>query len=430
MREASRIRVLLVESGRAVGGTERVLWELATRLPASRFEVRVWLSTAPGVNELATALAEAGIPVDRVGEVDSRWDWKGMADTWSRLRKLRPTVLHVHHVWPAADRYLTLLARLAGVPHVVITEHVTGSAHSSAQRALKRGELRRADAVTAVTAAIVDNLVRDYGIRRDRVRVVANGAELPDLEAEAPAAKRWRERYAATAFKPLWVVAGRLEDQKGHDLLFDALARVLNKGLDFTLVVAGEGSRRGWLEHKALSLGLSPRVQFVGRVEDVGALLAAADAVLLPSRWEGLPLVLLEAMVRARPVVATNVGGVSEAIEDGVTGSLVPPEDVGALADALELLQRRADRAVRMGRAAAEVARERYTWAAVIDAFESVYDEVLGLAGVTPEVVADPGLRPGSPRSRPGSPRSRPGSPRSRAGGRGTRSQGGSGGER
>ena len=108
----------------------------------------------------------------------------------------------------------------------------------------------------------------------------------------------------------------------------------------------------------------------------------------------------------------------------------MPPEDVGALADALELLQRRADRAVRMGRAAAEVARERYTWAAVIDAFESVYDEVLGLAGVTPEVVADPGLRPGSPRSRPGSPRSRPGSPRSRAGGRGTRSQGGSGGER
>ena len=405
MREASRIRVLLVESGRAVGGTERVLWELATRLPPSRFEVRVWLSTAPGVNELASALEGAGIPVDRVAEVDSRWDWKGMADTWGRLQKLKPQLLHIHHVWPAADRYLALLARLAGVPHIVITEHVTGSSHSAGQRALKRGELRRADAITAVTNAIVENLVGEYGVRRDHVRVVTNGADLPDEEAEAQSAKRWRERYLATTGKPLWVVAGRLEDQKGHDLLFEALSRVLNRGLDFTLVVAGDGSRRSWLEHKALSLGLSPRIQFVGQVEDVGGLLAAADAVLLPSRWEGLPLVLLEAMMRARPIVASNVGGVAEAITDGTTGTLVPPEDVGALADALEMLQRRSDRAIGMGREAAEVARERYTWAAVIDAFEAVYDEVLGLAAVTPEPGGTARAGPAMPGAKAGGPR-------------------------
>ena len=72
------------------------------------------------------------------------------------------------------------------------------------------------------------------------------------------------------------------------------------QGLDFTLAVAGDGSRRGWLEQRALSLGLSPRVQFVGQLDDVGSLLAAADGVILPSRWEGLPLVLLEAMARGR----------------------------------------------------------------------------------------------------------------------------------
>jgi len=330
-------------------------------------------------------------------------------------------------VWPAADRYLALLARLAGVPHIVITEHVTGSSHSAGQRALKRGELRRADAITAVTHAIVENLVREYGVRRDRVRVVANGAEVPDEEAEAEGAKRWRERYLVKPGKPLWVVAGRLDDQKGHDLLFEALSRVLNKGLDFTLVVAGEGSRRSWLEHKALSLGLSPRVQFVGQVDDVGALLTAADAVLLPSRWEGLPLVLLEAMVRGRPIVASNVGGVAEALEDGVTGALVPPEDVGALADALEMLQRRSDRAIGMGREAAEVARERYTWAAVIDAFEAVYDEVLGLAGVTPEDFAAPGTSRSAPGGRNGSSR---GSGAARTASRGSRPEGGSGGGR
>ena len=385
MRDATPVRVLLVESGRAVGGTERVVWELATRLPEVRFDVRVWLSDDPGVDELAVALEQADVPVDRVAEVESRWDWKGMLATWSRLRALKPDLVHIHHVWPAADRYLSMIARTAGVSNLVVTEHIMGESHSRGQQALKRDELKNADAVTAVTGAIVDTLVRDYGIERSLVRVIPNGADLPDEEREAPLARRWRERFLASPLKPLWVVAGRLEEQKGHDLLLEALVPLLRHGLDFSLVVAGDGTRRGWLEQRALSLGLSPRVQFVGQLDDVGALLAAADGVVLPSRWEGLPLVLLEAMARGRPIVATAVGGVADALADGVTGTLVPPNDVGALSTALEHLHRRADRAWRLGQAAADVARDRYSWHAVVDEYESVYDEVLGLATVTPE---------------------------------------------
>ena len=390
MRDATPIKLLLVESGRAVGGTERVVWELATRLPEARFDVRVWLSDDPGVDELAAALEQADVGVDRVAEVESRWDWKGMFATWSKLRALKPDLVHIHHVWPAADRYLSMVARAAGVSPVVVTEHIMGESHSRGQSALKRDELKNADAVTAVTGAIVDTLVRDYGIERSLVRVIPNGADVPDEEREAPLARRWRERFLATPLKPLWVVAGRLEEQKGHDLLFDALLPLLRQGLDFTLAVAGDGSRRGWLEQRALSLGLSPRVQFVGQLDDVGPLLAAADGVILPSRWEGLPLVLLEAMARGRPIVATAVGGVPDVIQDGVNGTLVPPGDAAALAGALEQLHRKADRAVRMGLAAAETVREHYTWHAVVDGFESVYDEALGLATVTPEPVTAP----------------------------------------
>ena len=390
MREAARIRLLLVESGRSVGGTERVVWELATRLPRPRFDVRVWLSPDPGVDELAEALQRSGLEVDRVGEVDRRFDLGGMLGTWSRLRRLRPDLLHVHHVWPAADRYLWLLARAAGVPHMVVTEHITGVSHSAGQRALKRGELRHVDAATAVTGAIVDTLVRDYAIERSRVTVVPNGADAPDPDREEPQARRWRERFLTTAVKPLWVVAGRLEEQKGHDVLFGALVRLVRSGLDFTLAVAGEGSRRSWLESQALSLGLAPRVQFVGQLDDIAGLLAAADAVLLPSRWEGLPLVLLEAMARGRPVVASAVGGVRDAIEDGVHGTLVPPGDEAALAAALETLHRRADRAWRMGRAAAQRVREHFTWQAVVADYEAIYDDVLGLASFAPEQAPPP----------------------------------------
>jgi hypothetical protein len=156
MANPARVRVLLAESGRAVGGTERVVWELATRLPEHRWDVGVWLSDSGGVDEMATALEAAGVPVARVPEVDSRWDWRGMASTWGRLRRARPTLLHIHHVWPAADRYLSVLARAAGIEHVVITEHIVGESHSAGQRRLKRRELLTADAVTAVSTAVAE----------------------------------------------------------------------------------------------------------------------------------------------------------------------------------------------------------------------------------------------------------------------------------
>lgn len=386
MRHApgERLKILLAESGRSVGGTERVVWELATRLSPQRFAVHVWLSPVRELDEFAAALKGRGVVVDRVAEVDSRWDWRGMLDTWLRLRRLKPSLLHVHHVWPAADRYLCMLARAAGVPHVVVTEHIVGESHSSAQRALKRDELMRANAVTAVCGAVADTLARDYGVGRDRVHVVPNGAEVPDDEAEAIPARHWREKFHASLIRPLWVVAGRLEEQKGHAVLFEALAELWRRGLDFSLVVAGDGTLRAPLEARATELGLERKIHFIGALDDVGPLLSAADAVLLPSLWEGLPLILLEAMARSRPVIATEVGGVPEVIEHGVNGHLVPPRDVAALADALELFHRKTDRAARMGRAGGELVRRDYTWQAVSNAFEAVYDDVLGLATFTP----------------------------------------------
>ena len=384
MRHDSRVIVVLAESGTSIGGTERVVWELATRLPASRFDVRVWLSEAPGVDALADSLVARDLPVDRMPEVDSRWDWRGMAATWSRLRRLRPDVLHIHHVWPAADRYLSAIAGAAGVPHVVVTEHITGRSHSPGQRALKRRELQEADAVTAVCGAVADSLVHDYGVERARVRVVPNGADLPDEEEEGAEARRWRDELGAGPFRPLWVCPARLEEQKGHAVLIDALARVRERGLDFVAVMAGEGSSRADLERRVREAGLGGHVHLPGRVEPIGPLLMAADACVLPSLWEGLPLSLLEALARGRPVVASRVGGIPEAVEDRATGRLVPAGDASALAAVLEEFHRRPDAGRRMGLEGAARIRAEFTWPRVVDSFEELYDDVLGLASVTP----------------------------------------------
>jgi glycosyltransferase involved in cell wall biosynthesis len=380
----------LVESGTAVGGTERVVWELATRLPGPRWDVGVWLSPAPGVDELAAALQSRGTRVDRVGEVDSRWDWGGMWRTWMGLRRERPDLVHVHHVWPAADRYLAALAEAAGVPHLIVTEHIEGQSHSAGQARLKRHEFGRAEVITAVSTAVADSLVRDYRVDRGRVRIVPNGADLPDEVTESPVVRRLRQQLGAGVLRPLWVCVGRLEEQKGQDVLLDALAQLRGRGVDFVAVLAGEGPRRGALEEQVRALELGSRVRLLGQVGDIGPVLAAADAVVLPSRWEGLPLVLLEALVRGRPVVASAVGGIPEVVVDGEHARLVPPGDVAALAAVLEEFHRHPDAAVRLGRRAAARARESYTWSRVVEAYEAVYDEVLGLASFAPDDAGRP----------------------------------------
>jgi glycosyltransferase involved in cell wall biosynthesis len=187
------------------------------------------------------------------------------------------------------------------------------------------------------------------------------------------------------------VCPARLEEQKGHDVMLDALAEVRRRGLEWVVAFAGDGSRRAALEERARALHVEGAVRFLGQLDDLGPLLMAADVVVLPSRWEGLPLSLLEALARGRPVVASAVGGVPEVVEDGVHGRLVPPGDVTALADALEACHRKPDAALRLGRAGARRVREHYTWDRVVEAFEAVYDEVLGLATFADPAMPDRG---------------------------------------
>src|SRR5262249_46214414 len=153
-------------------------------------------------------------------------------------------------------------------------------------------------------------------------------------------------------------------------------ARIQARSIEFVAVFAGEGSLRESLAAQVRAAGLSERVHMPGVVDPLGPMLAARDACGLPSPWGGLPLGVLAAPGRGKPVVASRVGGIPEAIEDGVTGRLVAPGDAAALAAVLEDFHRRADAAVRLGHAGRERVYESFTWDKVVEAFESVYDEV------------------------------------------------------
>ncbi|TMQ68561.1 MAG: glycosyltransferase family 4 protein [Candidatus Eisenbacteria bacterium] len=390
------VSLLLVQGGDTLGIAERVLWELSARLSPRRYTIRVWLSRAPALDELAESLGTLGHGVVRIDELSSGWDWPGLLSTWSSLRAARATLLHLHAARPEVHHRLLALARRAGIAHRVVTRHgPMGS--SDATPGPARRALREVEAITVPCRVLRDAVVRELSVDRAAVRVVPNGADPPDESLEAAAARRWRDELSVGMFRPLWVCAARLEEAKGHADLIDALARVHGHGLDFVAALAGEGSLGPMLERRAAGAGLSGRVRFLGQVDSIGPLIQGADACVLASRSEAQPSFLLEAMARARPVVATSVGGIPELIEDGVHGRLVPPGDPEALAAALSELHGKQDLAREMGRNGAERHRACFTWDRAIEGFEAVYDDLLGLASFSPSARVS---RPGYPRLR------------------------------
>lgn len=247
---------------------------------------------------------------------------------WRLARALRgfaPDVVHSHLYW--STRIAAPAARLARVPRVVETVHLEEGWRTGIRRILSvcDGLLARVlvDRHIAVSASVARSAAASRAIAPGRIRTIPN-AVLPET------ARPGMRSPGAMAF------LGRLEHQKGLDVLVGALARLKERGVAFDLRIGGEGSLRPSLEAAVAASGLTESVRFVGRVDDRAAFLSDRSILVLPSRYEGFPMVLLEAAWHDQCVVASAVSGIPELVVDGASGLLCPPEDPGALAAVLE----------------------------------------------------------------------------------------------
>jgi glycosyltransferase involved in cell wall biosynthesis len=252
------------------------------------------------------------------------------------------------------------LASLAGVPVRLATHH------GIIEGFPRFAERLHSAIVNAGLASILVNVSRKVleqaaaaGIRREHMTVIPNG--IAPTDDPAPDRPSIREELGIARGEVLILAVGRLVYQKGHEYIIEAMAEMLHEHPSVKLGICGEGALRQQLELQIERLGVGRTVRLLGNRMDIVRLLGAADIFALPSRWEGLPVALLEAMHAGLPIVATRVEGVEEVIHDDSQGLLVAPEDARGLAKSLRRLVDDPILRQQLGEGARERARGSYT---------------------------------------------------------------------
>ena len=350
------LRLLTYTDATGIGGAEQAL---GTLIRAFGPDVAVTVAGVDGSVVDFVAAHRPGAATTVLPLVRNKFDVLRIAANVRAVRRLAPDVLHAHLRHPWACQYGILAGIRAGVP-VVAVEMATIGTHSDLQRRFKRWTSARLAAHVAFGERSARIVEADAGLPHGSIRPVYFGVEDLSVRARAPDGGPLRIGTLA-----------RLSPEKG----LDDLIRALEWLPDVTLTLVGDGSERSRLERLTDELGLRERVTFAGWRADARAALAELDVLVLPSRSEALPLVLVEAMLAELPVVATDVGSVSEAVEDGVTGIILPSGSPRAIAEAVGGL-RDPERRRKLGRAGRARALERFSAAGAARTFEALYEEV------------------------------------------------------
>lgn len=382
---APRVRVTKFLTNLALGGTEKQVVGLVSALDRERFDLDIACFGRWG--ELVDAVERLGVAVDeypvralaRFGTVRQQFRFA------ATLAARRTQVMHSYNFY--ANVFALPAAWLAGVPCVVASIRDTGVYLDGAKRRLQRLACRFAHRVVVNADAIRDWLIED-GYDAARIITIPNGLDVRSYHAPR-GGHAFRDELGIPRDARLVLLLARVNRQKGIDYFVEAAAKVLRRcpGTHFVIVGGNfdrehghahpEGEYRREVEAAAGRLGLSGHLHFTGFRDDVPALLAEADLSVLPSLSEGLSNTLLESMAAGMPVVATRVGGTPEAIDDGVHGLLVPPQDADALAAAMAAVLTDEVLARRLGARARERVANRYSFDQMARETGSLYERVL-----------------------------------------------------
>jgi len=356
-------------------GAERCVYALAARLPAERFTVEV---AALRGGPVADALRAAGATVHVLGAA-GKLDVSVWPKAARLLRRGRFDILHTHLFH--ADFVSRTAAVAAGIPHAVHTVHVAERRFRPWQFAWTHLTAGGLDRIVCVSEGVRDFHAARTHLSPDTYTVIHNGIDADRMTRSDTLRRRFREQWGLKTSDILCAFVGRLDRQKGIDVLLDGFQRAAADNPDLHLVLAGDGPLRrrvsDWLERSPAG----SRARALGFIGDVTPVLSAADIFCQPSRWEGFCLAAAAAMAAGLPVAGSDVAGLNEVVADGRTGLLRPPGDAEAFADALTRLA--ADAAVRadMGDAGRRRVLERFALDRFCDDHARLYESLVSDTG-------------------------------------------------
>ncbi len=365
------VRLLSLIKGLGPGGAEQLLLSAARVRDHDRVEEEI-AYLLPGDPTLIPSLERLGVPLHDLGGRRVR-DLGWLA----RLRRLLETgrydVVHVHSPYVAGMARLVLRSvRTSSRPRLVSTEHNVWSSHAQMSRTLNEITFPIGDKWFAVSNEVRASIPK---LLRSRVEVLVHGIVLSDVEGLRAERDAVRSELGLRPDEIAIVTVANYRKQKAYPDLLESARRLRDAGVSVHFIVIGQGPLEAEITALHASLGLNGYVDLLGYRPDAMRVAAACDLFVLASHYEGLPVAIMEALSVGLPVVATRVGGVPEAVRDGIEGLLVPPARPDLLATAIESLVHDADRRSLMSKAAIERGRG-YDITVAVRHLEDVYAEL------------------------------------------------------
>jgi glycosyltransferase involved in cell wall biosynthesis len=367
---ARSIRVAHCIRDTSACGAQEVLRLLLATLDPERFESTVFTFKW---GDAADRIVRQGVEVVELQPRVRLLDPTLVSRLRARLSKGGFDILHMHLF--GAILHGSLAARRLDRLASVITLH-SDREDNRRQRWVYGRLLESADWVVACSDDVAGAMRRRYDSRlAGRFCTIPNGVDAARFSVDSRSHSRFE--LGLDENTPVVLSVGRLSEEKGHSVLLNALPALLSRFPDLELLIAGEGSLRSRLEGLVEKLQLGRHVRFLGARSDVPEIFATADVFVLSSLWEGLPMALLEAMASGLPCVATRVGGIPQAMRDGVEGLVVPPNDAEALADALATCLENRELAGRLGQRARARVESEFSARRMASDYARLYEELV-----------------------------------------------------
>lgn len=357
-----KIKIIHIICSLGYGGAERFLVDLIKFSDHEKFEIKVVTAVRGG--PLVQELEKMGIPV-QVFEKKTKLGLGVLWKIYRYLRKEKPDIVHTHLF--AGDAWGKTAAILARVPIIISTEQNLWWDEGWLKKLCKWILSHWTDKVAAISEAVKNYLIKTEHISKSKIVVIPNGVDTEKFFVSEP----------QFFVNPIPVVGtiGRLEKQKGHQYLLETLSLLKERQWEAWLI--GEGSLQGKLEKQAKQQGIKERVQFLSPTGDILPLLQKMDIFVLPSLWEGLGIVLLEAALAGKPIIASAVDGIKEILENKKTALLVPPASPASLAKAIEWLLEHRQEAQQMALTAQRAVKEKFDIRIIAQDYQKLYLQLM-----------------------------------------------------